>query len=209
MDGTLLPETSGLLAIAKITDTEAQVLELELAFKQQLLDTIGFTEAIYNLWGELTPSEVQRAFEATPKLTELERTLSEIRTNGNISCLITMSQDIYANYFRSSGFDLIFATKYPCYGENLRLPDRVLTPADKPRIAAEVSKSNNTSLSLCVAFGDSLSDAPLFEKVGCAVSVNGDHHIQELAHTHYVGSSIYEAYCVAITKLETIGVEQL
>jgi phosphoserine phosphatase len=204
MDGTLLPETSGLLAIAKLTDTESQVLELEFAFKQQLLDTIGFTEAIYNLWGELIPSEVQKAFEATPKLAGLEHTLNEIRAGGNISCLITMSQDIYANYFRSSGFDLIFATKYPCAGENLRLPGRVLTPIDKPRIAAKVTENNNISLSSCVAFGDSLSDAPLFEQVGFAVSVNGDHHIQKLAHTHYIGTSIYEAYCAAV---ERIGVE--
>ncbi|MGL4611163.1 MAG: HAD hydrolase family protein [Trueperaceae bacterium] len=72
-------------------------------------------------------------------------------------------------------------------------------PEDKPLIASQIAERNAIHLSSCVAFGDSLSDVPLFEQVGCAVSVNGDEHLRELADVFYIGSSMYEAYCAAMS----------
>ena len=48
-----------------------------------------------------------------------------------------------------------------------------------------------------VAYGDSMSDVFLFREVGLRVSVNGDHHIAELADLVIEGTDLWAAYRAA------------
>ncbi|MGH3377488.1 MAG: hypothetical protein ACRDP6_22380 [Actinoallomurus sp.] len=50
------------------------------------------------------------------------------------------------------------------------------------------------SHSRCVAYGDSLSDAPLFRRLTKTVAVNADHHLADLATLSYRGDDLAEAY---------------
>jgi len=48
-----------------------------------------------------------------------------------------------------------------------------------------------------VAYGDLMSDVFLFEEVGLRVSVNGDHHLAELADITVEGPDLMLAYRAA------------
>jgi phosphoserine phosphatase len=56
-------------------------------------------------------------------------------------------------------------------------------------------------LSRCVAYGDSLSDAPLFAHLTATVAVNADHHLEDLAAVGYRGGSLWEAYALGRARL--------
>lgn len=54
-----------------------------------------------------------------------------------------------------------------------------------------------SGLEEAVAYGDSISDALLFEAVGYRISVNGDHHLRDLCDIEIRGNDLYDAYRAA------------
>ncbi|MEV6849329.1 hypothetical protein [Actinoplanes sp. NPDC051411] len=56
-------------------------------------------------------------------------------------------------------------------------------------------------VSRCVAYGDSLSDAPLFAHLTATVAVNADHHLENRATASYRGRSLLEAYVLGRAHL--------
>jgi phosphoserine phosphatase len=70
----------------------------------------------------------------------------------------------------------------------------ILNPQDKPRLAGRFCDEHGARLEQAVAYGDSMSDVFLFREVGLRVSVNGDHHLAELADIVVEGSDLMLAY---------------
>jgi phosphoserine phosphatase len=75
-------------------------------------------------------------------------------------------------------------------------PANILTPGDKVRIMEEMCSRYGLYRSRCVAYGDSISDAPLFRQLTKTVAVNADHHLAELATLSYHGNDLTEAYAL-------------
>jgi phosphoserine phosphatase len=46
----------------------------------------------------------------------------------------------------------------------------------------------------CVAFGDSMSDAPLLRALSHTVALNADDHLRDLAAATYAGDDLWAAY---------------
>lgn len=199
MDGTLLPGTSGLLAMAAAMRTEAELAAMEREYSAGRLTTVAFTRRLYELWGQVPRDIVAEAFTACPKLTGIREVTAAIAARGDVSCLITMSQDFFANMFASYGFDRVYATPYPAGRDAVVDEAAVLTPLSKVTIVRALCGELGLTFSATVAFGDSLSDLPLFEALVHTVAVNADPRLAVHSAVAYRGNSLLEAYAIALS----------
>jgi phosphoserine phosphatase len=195
MDGTLLVGTTASLQIARHLGCTQDLASLEARFAAGKLDTRGFAAAIVQLWGSLTQQAVADVAGASPWLNGIREVCADVRKRGERSVVITMSPDFFARQLLEFGFDDVAASRFPAlpFREPLD-PAGILTPADKVRIAAEMRARHGLPLSRCVAYGDSMSDAPLFRRLTKTVAVNADHHLAELATLSYRGDDLAGAY---------------
>lgn len=203
MDGTLLAGSTASLEIARASGTEEAIADLERRFAAGELDTRGFSTALYGVWAGLTPAHVDTAFASGPFLEGIAEVCADIRGRGEHSLVITMSPSFFAERLAVFGFDRIAASPFP--DPPFPAPpeaERILTPEDKVRIAEEVRTALGVRPEDCVAYGDSMSDAPLFGHLAHTVAVNGDAHIAHLAAAAYRGTSLPEAYRTGRALLE-------
>lgn len=194
MDGTLLPKTTGLLEIAKITGHLKEVQLLEKLYLEQKANSELFSNTIFTLWKELTHEHVKEAFLKAPKIENIKQVLESIAENGHVSCLITASQDFFANHFYDYGFNYIFASEEYCLDQKKLKSGKPIESKDKLRLAEQLCEKLSLPFQETVAFGDSISDVHLFKSLTHTVSVNGDHHIHDLAAHHYEGLDLLEAF---------------
>lgn len=194
MDGTLIMNSTGNVEISKVNGTEQFVEQLEERYNHGYLDTKDFSQSLYQKWGPLEPSVLQRAFRASKKIRNIRRVMSHISQTGGLSCIITMSQDVFANFFLDYGVDYVFATYYPNDPGEPYDRDKALEPADKLRIAKEICRANGIAFEATAAFGDSLSDEPLFERLEETVCVNGFGTLRSMSKYSYTGDDLWAAY---------------
>jgi phosphoserine phosphatase len=192
MDGTLLPDTTASLELARATGTEAELASLEREFAAGALSTRSFATAIHQLWGELSPALVSSAFQRTRKLANIAAALRAISLQGSHSCLITLSPSFYADHFKGLGFDYVYASVFPSGGAPLDL-HRILTPQHKPALVRRLCEEHGYALEDVVAFGDSSSDLPLFQALRHTVAVNANAALSAVASRHYRGHDLLEA----------------
>jgi len=197
MDGTLLNGTTASLQIARYLGCVDELGVLERRFAAGAIDTRGFAAAIHGLWRSLTPPAVADVVRASPWLTGIKEVCADIRQRGERSVVITMSPDFFARHLLEFGFDEVAASRFPAlpFREPLD-PAGILTPVDKVRIVDEIRERLGLPRSRCVAYGDSMSDAPLFRQLANTVAVNADHHLAELAALSYRGGDLAGAYAL-------------
>ncbi|MDL4776889.1 HAD family hydrolase [Actinomadura xylanilytica] len=202
MDGTLLTGTTANQEVARHLGTLPELHGLEARFAAGTLDTRGFSAAIHRLWHHLTPSTVATAYTTATWLNGIADVCADIRARGEHSAVITMSPDFFARHLLDLGFDDVIASRFPPlpFTEPLD-PDGVLTPADKVTITEDLRTRHDLPSSRCIAYGDSMSDAPLFRHLTNTVAVNADHHLADLAALDYRGDDLTQAYALARTLL--------
>jgi phosphoserine phosphatase len=195
MDGTLLKGTTASLQIARYLGCAAELAELEARFAAGEIGTRGFSAAIRELWRSLTGAAVVDVFGACPWLNGIPEVCADIRERGERCVVITMSPDFFARHLLDVGFDDVVASRFPALPFRDALdPGGILTPGDKVRIVDELCERHGLPRSRCVAYGDSISDAPLFRQLTNTVAVNADHHLAELAAVSYRGDDLAGAY---------------
>ena len=113
-----------------------------------------------------------------------------------------MSPDFFARHLLGLGLTDASGGGYPgsrlaaLHDEPLWIQGGILTPGDKVRIVDELRARHGLPRSRCVAYGDSMSDAPLFRQLAKTVAVNADHHLAELAAVSYCGDDLAGAYAL-------------
>jgi len=197
MDGTLLHGTTASLQIARHLGCVPDLTGLEARFAAGEIDTRGFAAAIHDLWGSLTEQSVTDVAGASPWLAGIREVRADIRQRGERSMVITMSPDFFARRLLPFGFDDVAASRFPALPFREALdPAGILSPGDKVRIVDEARARHGLPLDRCVAYGDSMSDAPLFRHLTKTVAVNADHHLAELAARSYRGGDLAGAYAL-------------
>jgi phosphoserine phosphatase len=194
MDGTLLPGTTACLELAKRNNTLAELGEIEAKFGTGTYSTVEFARDIFELWGVLKPEVIRESFSGAPKLDNIHRVLREIRLRDCRSCLITMAPDYFAENFQEYGFDYIFASGFPPDPETPFDGTKILYPEDKPRIAQDVCNREGLDFSQTIAFGDSATDLPIFQKIKWSIAINASDAFAELAHFAYEGQCLWDAF---------------
>jgi phosphoserine phosphatase len=203
MDGTLLAGTTANLEIARHLGTLPELHDLEARFAAGTLDTRGFSIEIHRLWRDLTPAIVTAAYTAATWLAGIADVCADIRARGEHSAVITMSPDFFARHLLDLGFDHVIASRFPPLPFTTAPLDTtgILTPDDKVRIAEELRARHRLTTGQCLAYGDSMSDAPLFRHLANTIAVNADHHLADIAALDYRGTDLNAAYALARTLL--------
>jgi phosphoserine phosphatase len=198
MDGTLLPGSSASFEIARALGNVDGLVALEARHAAGEVDSRGFATAVYRMWRDLTPAVVAAAFAASPWLVGIREVCADIRRRGEWSAVITLSPDFFAAHLLELGFDEVVASRFPPlpFRETLDLAG-ILNPIDKVRIVEDLRARYALSRSCCVAYGDSMSDVPLFQHLEATVAINADKHLDGIAAASYHGNDLIEAYALA------------
>ncbi len=198
MDGTLLAGTTANLEIARHLGTLPELHDLEARFAARP-STRAASPSRSTGSGAYHPGIVAAAYTAATWLTGIADVCADIRARGEHSAVITMSPDFFARHLLDLGFDDVIASRFPDALHRHPRPRRILTPADKVRIAEELRARHGLAPAQCTAYGDSMSDAPLFRHLANTVAVNADHHLADIAALDYRGTDLTEAYALART----------
>ena len=203
MDGTLLVDTTAPLLLAEALGRTDSLHALEERFASGTASTVEFARELHAQWGPVEPAVAKAAFDLAPLLQNIPEVITDIHSRGEKACLITMSPAFFAEQFVDFGFDAVYASRFPPDAETPLDESAILSPKDKPRLAGAFCAEHGLRLDEAVAYGDSMSDVFLFGAVGVRISVNGDHHLEEIADVAVDGPDLLAAYRAA---REAIGV---
>jgi phosphoserine phosphatase len=195
MDGTLLRGTSGPIEISRRLGCLEALYELERGWAAADITELDFALAIRELWHDLTPELVAAVALDAPWIEGIEAVCADIAARGERSMLITMSPDFFANHLLSLGVDVVCASTFPPLPFRAAVdPAGILTPTDKVRLAESERRAHGLPRRACVAYGDSLSDLPLFAELDNTVAVNADATLERIAGVVYRGEDLTHAY---------------
>ncbi|KRV47275.1 hydrolase [Wenjunlia vitaminophila] len=198
MDGTLIRGSSACLEIARELGLVAHFQALERDLSAGLIDAPGYAVAAYQKFESLSEAQVAAAFAGAPWLRGIREVWADIRERGEFCAVISLSPNFFVERLREWGAHEARASVFPRMpfaGAELD-PSGILRPETKVRVAEELCARFGVPPQRCVAYGDSLSDAPLFATVPTAVAINADHHVNDLASHSYSGNDLREAYAL-------------
>lgn len=203
LDGTLLRDSTVNLELARARGELAELEEMEIAFSRQGLDTRGFALRLRELWHDLTQEVVTAALAESNWIDGITEVCTDIADRGERSMLITMSPNFLADELRHHGFHALHAAAFPPLPFRAALdPAGVLVPEDKVRLVDAELASAGIERTACVAYGDSLSDEPLFRALTRTVAVNASPALTAIATTSYEGGDLRDAYALGRALLE-------
>lgn len=197
LDGTLLRGSTVNLELARARGELEELERMEVAFSREGLDTRGFALRLRELWHDLTQETVTAALADSAWLEGITEVCADIEARGERSMLVTMSPNFLAEELRHHGFHAVHAAVFPPLPFTAELDVAgVLVPQDKVRLVDEELAAGGLDRDDCVAYGDSLSDEPLFRTLSRTVAVNASPDLAAIAATTYVGGDLREAYAL-------------
>ncbi|MGW5689094.1 HAD family hydrolase [Nonomuraea sp. NPDC003754] len=206
MDGTLLHGTTASIRLSQALACEREVLDLEEAFAAGRVTTRGFAARLHQLWSELTEQIVAETFAAGPWLDGIADVVTDIHARGEHAAVITMSPGFYADHLRELGFDHVAGSRFPPLPMRQPLdPAGILAPRDKVAITRRLLAQYRVPSGRWIAYGDSLSDQPLFAHAPISVAVNAIPELAASATCDYTGISLPDAYTLARGHLDRLA----
>lgn len=198
MDGTLLRGTTASIELSRRLDRLEPLADLEAGFAAERITAAEFAIQMRALWADLDPELVVEVVSASPWIDGIREVCDDIAQRGERSMLITMSPDFFAEHLLEFGIDVVAASRFPAlpFAQEVD-PTGILEPADKVRLAEQERIAHGLKLSDCVAYGDSMSDLPLFGVLENTVAVNADERLEQVAAVTYRGDNLRDAYELA------------
>jgi phosphoserine phosphatase len=203
MDGTLLRGTTAPIELSRRLGRLEPLAELEAGFAAQRITAAQFALQMRELWGDLTTEVVAEVVGGAPWIDGIAEVCDDIAQRGERSMLITMSPDFFADHLRDFGLDTVAASRFPALPFTVALdPSGILEPADKVRLTERELSELGLAHTQCVAYGDSMSDLPLFDALANTVAVNADESLEQRAARVYRGENLLEAYALGRALLQ-------
>lgn len=174
MDGTLLPDTMANLELARALGQEPRIIDLERGYSSGVLDSTAYAQAVLEMYSQLTPDIINKAFHAAPKLNGLRDIVDWCHRMGLRTAVITTGPEFFARGFVTHyGVDDVRAAFFPLDATSLRLDDCLLVhDVDKPVLAKQLCDKYGVHISRCIVVGDSRSDVSLFQAFPQSVALN-------------------------------------
>ena len=195
MDGTLLRGTTAAIELSRRVGCLDPLADLERQFATEEISAAGFAVETHALWAELTAEIVAEVVADAPWIDGIEDVCRDIAQRGERSMLITMSPGFFADHLGVRGIDVVHASRWPSPPFAAPIdPAGILNPADKVRLAEAERTAHGLPREACVAYGDSMSDLPLFGVLENTVAVNADPALEQRARIAYRGDDLREAY---------------
>ncbi|MFJ5806983.1 HAD family hydrolase [Streptomyces sp. NPDC093093] len=195
LDGTLMYGSAAPVEISRQLGVSEEIAELERAFAAREIGPHQFSVAAHALWAGLTSEHVRAAFDGSPWLAGIREVWQEIRERGDHCAVISLSPSFFVELLLEWGADAAHGSLYPEVPFTRPLDVAgILTPELKVDVADRLCARFGVTRSDCVAYGDSLTDAVLFEAVPRSVAVNARPYLAERATYVYEGRDLREAY---------------
>ncbi|MEU7555981.1 HAD-IB family phosphatase [Streptomyces sp. NPDC044571] len=195
LDGTLMYGSAAPVEISRQLGLAAEIAELERSFSAREIGPHEFSVAVHRLWAELTPAHVRAAFDGSPWLTGIREVWQEIRERGDYCAVISLSPSFFVELLLEWGAHAAHGSVFPEVPFTRPVDSAgILTPEGKVTVADQLCERFGVSRADCVAYGDSVTDAILFEAVSVSVAVNAPPSLAERATHVYVGRDLREAY---------------
>lgn len=183
MDGTLLISTTASLEIGQL----GELTDLEQRFASGEVTAAGFAVEVRELWADLDPALVVGIAAGAPWIGGIAEVCADITARGETSMLIIMSPDFFARHLHDYGVEVVYGSRFPALPFTAPVdPEAILTPADKVRLTDAERTARGLRAHACVAYGDSMSDEPLFAHLPHTVAVNADPAVKALARVAYL-----------------------
>ena len=191
MDGTLL-RGSACLDISRHMGQIDAVNDIEARWTVGGVGHVEFYELCLPLWKGLTDEDIDTVFSASGWLEGVPEVWADIARRGEYSAVITLSPQFFAERLLAWGVSSVHGAGV--YADVVPDPELVMTPAMKLTVAEGLMDRYGLGDEDCVAYGDSSSDMPLFERLPNTVAVNGSPALREVAARHYEGADLCGAY---------------
>jgi phosphoserine phosphatase len=199
MDGTLLTGSACLEVSRHMGQLEA-VNVIEEAWGRGEVGHVEFYELCLPLWKGLTAEDIDEVFRVTPWLDGIEEVWADIARRGEHSAVISLSPQFFVDRLVHWGVKSAHGARVEA--DVVLDPTLVLTPEAKVGIATELLDRYGLTEDDCVAYGDSSSDVPLFNRLRNSVAVNGTESIKSVAAARYDGADLREAYALGRALLD-------
>lgn len=202
MDGTLLAGSACLELSRHLGQLDA-VHGFEERWSRGELGHVEFYEILLPLWSGLGDDDIEEVFGRVAWVRGIQEVWADIAGRGEFSAVISLSPQFFAERLLRWGVHTVHGAKV----EAGRPPDPagVLTPESKVAVAAELMETYGLSERDCVAYGDSSSDLPLFERLPNTVAVNSAASLREIAAVAYDGDDLRGAYAAGRGLLSRAG----
>ena len=191
MDGTLL-SGSACLEVSRHLGQLDQINVIEKAWGRGEVGHAEFYKLCLPLWQGMTQQDVDQAFAATAWLEGIPDVWADIGRRREHSAVISLSPQFFVDRLLEWGVESVHgAPVHPAVPLDAEL---VLTPAHKLSIVDDLMRTYDLTEDDCVAYGDSASDIPLFQRHRHTVAVNGSEAIRRVAASSYDGRDLRGAY---------------
>ncbi|MFD8020287.1 HAD family hydrolase [Streptomyces lavendulae] len=195
LDGTLMYGSAAPVEISRQLGRSAEIAELERAFGAREIGPQEFSVAAHALWADLTPSHVRAAFDGSPWLSGIREVWQEIAERGDLCAVISLSPSFFVELLLEWGAHAAHGSVFPEVPFTRPVDvTGILTPEAKVDVADRLCERFGVTRADCVAYGDSMTDAVLFEAVPRSVAVNARPHLARRATHVYEGRDLREAY---------------
>lgn len=186
LDGTIILGTTSTLHFAELLGVQDQVVKLEVQFNQGKMTSTTFMHKISKIMGSLTQKFIDDHFHTIPIIRGLSETVATLKRAGLITTIVTTSNQMFAEAFqRKFGFDYVFGTTFDllqngCLGKG----KEVCSSTHKIKHLKRLAGNFGVELDQVLAVGDSISDIPLFSKVGRSIAINFDNRLKNKANVY-------------------------
>lgn len=195
LDGTLMYGSAAPVEISRQLGRTSEIAELERAFGAREISPQEFSVAAHGLWADLTPAHVRAAFDGSPWLSGIREVWQEIRERGDYCAVISLSPSFFVELLLEWGAHAAHGSVFPEVPFTRPVDVAgILTPEAKVDVADLLCERFEVTRGDCVAYGDSVTDAVLFEAVARSVAVNARPYLAERATHVYEGRDLREAY---------------
>lgn len=193
MDGTLIQGTTSNLFFAKLLGVEKEVIDLEYKLKIGEIDSSTFMVVISEIMDKLTVEYIKNNFHLLPIIDGIKQTLQYLRSANIVPILVTTSNILFADCFKERfGFEHVFGTVHEIMScGRIGIGKKVCSSNHKIKHVQELVESLGGTMSEVIAIGDSFSDLPLFQKVGCSIAFNYDETLEGKADIYIKSNNIF------------------
>jgi phosphoserine phosphatase len=173
VDGTLKAERDPYLYLHRQLGTEEQGLASLKMFERGEIDYDEWGQLDAQLWAGQKATHVARLLADIPWMTCAHQVVNTLRQAGVQIALVSTGLDLHVNQVATEiGADFAFANQLCIADGHLTGELRILVPQwSKGEVVEQVMAQAGLSASDCIAVGDGLSDAAMFERVGWSVAV--------------------------------------
>jgi phosphoserine phosphatase len=193
MDGTLL-HGAATVEVSRCLGAFEAADAVERAWQSGEISDVGFWEAVLPLWTDVTDTDIDAAFTAAAWIEGVPEVFADIAARGEHIAVISQSPGFFVRRLQQWG-------AHRTYGSGI-VPgctpseDLLLSAQHKVDITLSLLAELGLSESDCVAYGDSTSDVPLFDRLRHTVAVNPNPVLRDRAAAIYEGHDLREAYAL-------------